>query len=215
MRRLGIDGAVAFTLLWRLWMAGAGAIALFLVALTLSSEQQGYYFTFDSLLNLKIIFELGLSYVLMQCASHEMSCLSWNGERRIVGDRAARNRLRDLYRLALKWYTAAALLLCLILIPLGYFFFKTSRGASGSVSWVGPWALLVSSTGLSLLLSPFWAVIEGCGLVASVARVRLTEAVCNSCLLWALLVLHTGLWSIAIATCVWRTHADLMAHEPI
>jgi hypothetical protein len=182
-------------------MAGAGAVALLLVAISLSSEQQGYYFTFDSLLNLKIIFELGLSYVIMQCASHEMGRLRWTADRIIVGDPTARNRLRDLYRLALKWYMATAILLCAILVPLGYVFFETSTRGSGSVDWVGPWILLVCSTGLSLLLSPFWAIVEGCGLVASVARVRLTEAVFNSCLLWLLLLLRAGLWSIAFATC--------------
>jgi hypothetical protein len=69
--RLGIDKAIGFTILARGWGSLAGLITVALIARFLSPAEQGYYYTFGSLLALQIVFELGFSFVILQMASHE------------------------------------------------------------------------------------------------------------------------------------------------
>lgn len=50
--RLGIDNAIAFTILGRGWASAAGLITVALIARFLSPAEQGYYYTFGSLVAL-------------------------------------------------------------------------------------------------------------------------------------------------------------------
>lgn len=73
---LGLDRAVAFTVLARGWSSLAGVGTLTLIAHFLSPAEQGYYYTFYSLVALQIVFELGFSVVILQTASHEAAHLT-------------------------------------------------------------------------------------------------------------------------------------------
>ncbi len=73
---LGLDRAVVFTVLARAWTSGSGLITVVLIARFLSPAEQGYYYTYASLIALQMVFELGFSQVVMQLASHERAHLS-------------------------------------------------------------------------------------------------------------------------------------------
>src|SRR6201993_2196971 len=73
--RLGIDRAIGFTILARGWSSAAGLVTVALIARFLSPSEQGYYYTFGSLVALQIVFELGFSFVILQLAAHESSRL--------------------------------------------------------------------------------------------------------------------------------------------
>ena len=73
---LGLDRAIGFTVLARFWGSLAGLITVALIARFLSPAEQGYYYTFGSLVALQIVFELGFSFVILQMASHERAELS-------------------------------------------------------------------------------------------------------------------------------------------
>src|ERR1700689_3575930 len=73
---LGLDRAVGFTVLARFWSSAAGLLTVFLIARFLSPAEQGYYYTFGSLVALQIVFELGFSLVILQMASHERAHLA-------------------------------------------------------------------------------------------------------------------------------------------
>jgi len=60
----------------------AGPVGLYLIATFLTKSEQGYYYTFGSVLGLTVFFELGLSYVIIQFTSHEMAGLK-NGRPRV------------------------------------------------------------------------------------------------------------------------------------
>ena len=72
---LGIDRAVGFTILARSWTILSGALTILLIAHFLSAVEQGYYYTFSSLVALQTVFELGFSFVILQLAAHECSHL--------------------------------------------------------------------------------------------------------------------------------------------
>ena len=63
---LGMDRAVSFTVLARTWNILSGALTIILIAHFVSPTEQGYYYTFASLVSLQVVFELGFSLVILQ-----------------------------------------------------------------------------------------------------------------------------------------------------
>ena len=73
LNTLGIDGAILYTIFARVIQASGGIITVFLIARFLSKEEQGFYYTFVSVLAIQIFFELGLGGILTQFVAHEMA----------------------------------------------------------------------------------------------------------------------------------------------
>ncbi len=82
---LGFNQAILFSLGLRGWQTIAGVFTLFLIAHLFTPVQQGFYYTFNSLLMLQIFFEMGFSYVLAQFMSHEFAHLKWEARGRVTG----------------------------------------------------------------------------------------------------------------------------------
>lgn len=195
-RRLaGIDRAVGFALLGRGWSALAGIVTLALLVRFLTPVEQGFYSTFGSLMALQIFFELGLSMVLMQFASHERAGLEWTPQRTLQGNPVAKARLASLLRRGLLWYGVMSLAVVSLVYPAGLFFFRHFGPAGAHVNWQGPWVFLAISVAVGLLFTPLWAILEGCGLVAEVVSAQFVAALLNSLLFWLMLLKHWGLYA--------------------
>ena len=200
-RRFGLDRAVAFAVLSRGWGALAGLVTLALLVRFLTPSEQGYYSTFGGIMGIQVFFELGLGLVLMQFASHERAGLEWSPQRTLEGDPVAKARLASLLRRGLRWYGTMALLVVVVVYPVGVAFFRFFHHLPPGVppvAWEGPWLVLSAGLGIGLLFTPLWAILEGCGLVAEVVKAQLVAAVLNSLLFWAMLLLHWGLYAASI-----------------
>src|SRR5215471_2909732 len=135
---LGVDRAVGFTVLARFWSSAAGLVTVALIARFLSPAEQGYYYTFGSLVALQIVFELGFSFVILQLASHERARLSISSDYDITGDSIAHARLASVLQKSVRWYSIGAVIVATTLIPSGFYFFSTHQHAE-TVSWHLPW----------------------------------------------------------------------------
>ncbi len=214
LRFAGIDRAIGYTVLARGWAGCAGLVTVALIARMLTPAEQGYYYTFGSLVALQIVFELGFSVVILQLATHEAAHLSIDAEGTISGPPASHSRLASVLRKAIKWYTVAALLMAALLIPIGWRFFATSPGAhASSIHWRLPWIAVVLASSVTFQIDPIFSFLEGCGYVARVARTRFTQSITGSALAWTALLLHHGLFAPsllisgqAIAGLVWIGH---------
>jgi hypothetical protein len=153
-RQAGVDRAVSYTLLSRGLQLILAPVSLLLVARFLTPVQQGFYYTFASLLALQIFFELGLSYVVLQFASHEKARLTWTERGTLEGDATAKLRLGSLLRLALTWYGVAACLMVALVLPLGLVFFGRNSSTASGGGWLLPWIWLTL-----LRLAPCWSVL--------------------------------------------------------
>jgi len=193
----GIDFHVAATLLFRVWGIVAGGVMVFAIPAALGPQQQGYYFTFASLLGLQIFFELGLNQVVVQLVSHEMAYLSWGPRGELVGESAHSDRLKSIVALLRRWYGVAATLFLLLTSLAGAVLFDRT-GSLPREFWVGPWLALVGVTAINLYFSPMLAVVEGCGRVGQVARLRLAQSMIGYGLMWAALYAGAGLWAIPL-----------------
>ncbi len=195
-RLLGVDRAIALTILARGWSALSGLLTLTLIARFLSPAEQGFYYTFYPLVNLQIIFELGFSVVILQTASHEAAHLHITASGVVTGAALHHGRLASVLGKAVRWYSAAALLLLAVLIPAGGRFFAAhSTPGTAGIHWLAPWIVAVVATTLTFQVDPLFSFLEGCGQVPQVARARLLQAVCGSLLGWSALSLHHGLFA--------------------
>lgn len=195
---LGIDRAVAFTILARGWSSLAGIGTLTLIAHSLSPVEQGYYYTFYSLVALQVVFELGFSVVILQTASHEAAHLTIGPDGMITGPESSHARLASVLQKSIRWYTAAAVLMVVILLPVGIHFFSAQAAkhpGADAVSWFFPWLLVVGATSCTFQLDPIFSFLEGCGYVSNVARTRLTQVMLGTLFGWTVLLLHHGLYA--------------------
>ncbi|HEY1904097.1 MAG TPA: hypothetical protein VGG56_16830 [Terracidiphilus sp.] len=224
--RLGIDHAIGFTILARAWSSTAGLVTVALIARFLSRAQQGYYYTFGSLIALQIVFELGFSFVILQMASHERAHLTFSPNGLISGNPAAHARLASVLQKTVRWYTAAAVLMAAFLLIVGSYFFSTHQQPGESVAWRIPWYAAVLAATLTFQLDPILSFMEGCGFVPNVARLRFVQAATGSMLAWLALVAHHGLFAPAMIilgnasiASIWlfqrrRLLLPLMRHHP-
>ena len=194
---LGVDRAVGFTVLARFWSSSAGLVTVALIARFLSPAEQGYYYTFGSLVAMQMVFELGFSFVILQLASHERAQLSISSSYEITGDTIAHARLASVVQKSVRWYSVAAALLALTLLPVGFYFFHTHQQGQ-AVSWFSPWCLDAVMAVVNFQVDPLLSFLEGCGYVANVARLRFVQPVTGSFLAWMALISHHGLFAPAM-----------------
>ncbi|HXO32493.1 MAG TPA: hypothetical protein VN901_09105 [Candidatus Acidoferrales bacterium] len=192
---LGLDRAVGFTVLARFWSSAAGLVTVVLIARFLSPAEQGYYYTFGSLVALQVVFELGFSYVILQMASHERAELSISGDYEISGAPIAHARLASVVQKSVRWYSLAAVVMAGALLPLGFYFFSTHQHAGQNVSWLLPWCSAALMAALNFQLDPLLSFLEGCGYVAEIARLRFLQSATGSLLAWIVLIDHHGLFA--------------------
>lgn len=188
-----VDRAVGLFVLGRAWSALAVPITLLAVGTFLSGEEQGFYYTFANILALQIFFELGLTNVILQFAAHEKAGLAWAPERILDGDPVSKSRLASLVRMAMRWYGVAAILAVAFILPSGLYFFGTHQAEAGTVAWRIPWIWMSLATAGALFISPIFAVLEGCGMVAEICAMRLCQAIASCLVLWFALSRHMGL----------------------
>ncbi len=195
-KALGLDGAIAYTVLARLVSIVGSIGTVLLIVRFLSPEEQGYYYTLLSLVSLQMVFEMGFSLVIQQLAAHECVHLQLMPDGSVHGDPIAHARLASALQLSLRWYTAAAAAMGLVLAPLGMTFFAGHAAAGGvQVSWQGPWFTAAIASAAGLWCIPFYSFLEGCGQVQAVAALRLRQAMAGMALAWTAMLLHHGLYS--------------------
>ncbi len=222
---LGLDRAIAFTVMARVWSSAAGIVTVLLIARFLTPAEQGYYYTFGSLVALQIVFELGFSIVILQLASHERAHLALSADGTITGDPVAHERLASVLKKAVRWYFIGGLLMAAVLIPWGFYFFSVHQHAGHSLSWQIPWILVVLAATMTFQIDPVLSFLEGCGFVENVAQLRLAQAMLSGLLAWLVLATGHGLFAPAmmifgqaIAGAVWlygrrRLLLGLMRHK--
>ncbi len=198
LRFVGIDRAIAYTVLGRGWASIAGLVTIALIARFLSPAEQGYYYTFGSIVALQIIFELGFSVVILQLATHEVAHLTLTPDDRILGPVDSHSRLASVLRKSVKWYGVASVFMACVLAPAGWYFFSTAPGGNHGIRWQLPWIAVVLASSVTFQIDPIFSFMEGCGFVARVARMRLLQSVFGSVFAWAALLLHHGLFAPAL-----------------
>ena len=192
-QKLGIDKAIFFTLLGRGLQIVTALFTVLFVAKYLSPEEQGYYYTFSSIIAIQVFFELGLTNIITQFVAHEMSHLLFNGNE-LIGDERFKSRLSSLLRFCAKWYLVFSAILLVVLSIVGFVFFSYYKEEQYDVIWRLPWILLAIGTAFNLLLSPILAFLEGLGKVKEVAEIRFLQQFVHPVVIWGGLAIGSKLF---------------------
>ncbi len=198
LNKAGIDKAIAYTIFARTIQAFGGVGTVIFIAKYLSKNEQGYYYTFSSILAIQVFFELGLSSIITQYVAHEVAHLNWKNDYELEGDQVYSSRISSLLHFSFKWFSRISILLFVILNGAGYYFFSTYN-YNAHIQWEIPWLILSLSTSCFLVIDPLMAFLEGLGKVKDVARMRLVQQTVY--ILFLILFLFSGLklYSSAIA----------------
>lgn len=194
-----MDSHILAVLLTRGWTIFAGAVTLFFIPSWLTLQEQGYFYTFFSLLALQVFFELGFNGIVIQWVGHEAPFVRVSASGQLEGDSRTVDRLRSLLKLLHRWYLVASLLFAVAMSVTGVYFFST-RPELPSQVWLPIWLVLVFTVAISLYLSPLLSFMEGLGWVREVARVRLVQSVVGYSLMWTAMGLNAGLYAVPALT---------------
>jgi len=200
-KKIGIDKAIFFTSSARIAQGLGGVVSVFFIARYLTGIEQGFYFTFASILAIQVFFELGLNGIITQYVAHEVSYLVLNGDE-YEGEDKYLSRMASLLHFCVKWYGVLAGILLLVLGITGYVFFSHFYKAETQVEWLLPWLLLSIGTILSFMLSPFIAFIEGLGKIKEVAKIRFFQQSITMLVTWSGLIAGFKLYVGGITTLV-------------
>ena len=194
----GLDKVIILTISGRLLNAGGSIITLSFIALFLNLDEQGFYYTFSSIIAIQIFFELGLNTIISQFAAHENAHLNSFNKSKNTKEKKHQSRLSSLLHLSIKWFSIISIFLFFTIFLIGYFFF-TKFGGTNNVDWIIPWFILSINTSLSFIIQPILSFLEGVGRIKDVTKLRLYRQIVNLVLLWILLYSGASLYSAPIA----------------
>jgi O-antigen/teichoic acid export membrane protein len=195
---LAIDKAVAFTIMSRLVQGFGGLGSIVFIAKYLLPKEQGYYYTFASIIAIQVFFELGLGNILTQYTAYEFAHLSWV-EDKLEGSQYHKSRLSSLLKFFVKWFGIVSILLFFSLWAVGYYFFS-NYNITVNVDWKNPWFILCMSTSCNLFIDPILAYFDGLGYVENMSKVRFVQKTSNVVFLCLFFVLGFGLYSSALSS---------------
>lgn len=214
--KLGIDGAIAYSSAARIFQTLAGVVSVFFIATFLSGEEQGFYYTFGSILAIQVFFEMGFTGIMTQYVAHEAAHLRLNGFYEYEGDELYRSRLAYLVRFCIKWYSAIAILFFVIVCLIGFFYFNKYDLTGGRVDWKAPWYLLSFSTAIKLFQSPFSAIFSGLGKVKEMNEISFYQQLIIHISQWVLFGLGVKLYVVGVCSllsvllwCFWIFKSNL------
>lgn len=180
----------------QLWKLFSGPLLLILVPLYLTTEVQGYWYTFISLAALAVFADMGFSSILLLFASHEFAHLKFNDDKTLTGKKEHLIRLATLGKFATKWSCIMSLLAFPIVLLIGYFFLDNRES---DIDWQLPWLLYGIASILVFLNSMVLSFIEGCDSVGDVQKIRFYVSLTSAIVTALLLITGEGLYSLALA----------------
>lgn len=192
LRLAGIDRAMAYTVSARVIGYACSFITIPLILEFLTKKEQGFYYTFGSILGISAFFDLGLNNVILLFASHEKSKVEWQADGSLKGDEHSIRRLAGLVRMGLKWFIPASILFAAAAIIGGLYFFGHRQDSDG-VWYKIPWIVAVAVTFAGVAASPVFSVFEGCGRVKEMRFISLIQPVFTYPVMWGVLLLGGGL----------------------
>lgn len=183
-----------FSLIYRVWLIFAGGILIIGVPFWFTPTEQGYFYTFTSIIAAQVLFELGFGFVITQFTAHEI-----DGVRK--GITYNFSRVAHLLKFTNIWFICISILFIFFIGGIGGFFFVQQSLLSPS-DWMIPWFALVLATALNLRYGAYLAIIEGSGEVGQVARLRLIQSIVGNVLMWIALTFGAKLWAAPIVPVV-------------
>lgn len=200
--KIGLDKAIAYTSGNGVINALIGILSVVIYASCLTKEEQGYYYTFVSVMTIQGFFELGFTGIMTQFVAYEHAHLTWGIDGLILlGERKYLSRLASLLHICIKWYAIVAVLFLITLQIAGTFFFQ-EYGKDEGIEWKTPWLIISIINAWGLFIAPLFSFIRGMDFVKEMAKMGFYRTIVNTIVLWCCLLLGLKLYSMAFAAIV-------------
>jgi len=173
-------------------------INIIIITIKLSPEEQGFYYTFLSLISLQSFFELGLfTYV-----TNKSSSIFANTERFkinfLVNSESIKLNLGMLFKITIKLYLIISFSFFIIVGGSGLFFFSDTYYLELSeIQWA--WISLCFFCAINLFYLGFNSFLEGCGQIEIISKLKLMAFIASGLLLGILLYFEFGLMSLPLS----------------
>ena len=200
LRKLGVDKSIAYSSGARVVQAFTGVVSILFIAQFLTKIEQGFYYTFGSIIAIQIFFELGLTNIITQYVAHEASHLSWKDKSTLKGECRYHSRLASLLHFSIKWYSIIGVAFFIVLLGVGYFFFGYYSPSAEEVNWLWPWIIVSIGTVCNLFISPLLAILMGLDKVKEVSKMRFFQQIIIPVTTWIGLALGLKLYVVGIAS---------------
>lgn len=199
-QKIGIDKSIAYTSGARIIQGFTGVISVFFISTFLTSVEQGFYYTFGSILALQVFFELGLTGIMQQYVAHEASHLELDETLNYQGDLKYKSRLASLVRFCLKWYSVLAIMVFVFLLIIGYVYFtRFGTTQDSGVEWRLPWIFICIGTAIQLFQSPLNAILRGLGFVKDMSKIGFYQQLIIPLCSWLGLAVGLKLYVLSIS----------------
>lgn len=196
---VGIDKSIAYTSGARIVQGITGVGTVFFISTFLNGVEQGFYYTFGSILALQVFFELGLTGIMQQYVAHEVSHLELDENSCYRGNDRYRSRLASLVRFCLRWYSVLALLVFAFLLIVGSIYFaKFGDKHDTDIQWRYPWLLICIGTAFQLFQSPMTAILRGVGYVKEMSKIGFIQQTVIPVCTWIGLAIGLKLYVLGI-----------------
>lgn len=198
-QKMGVDKAIAYSSGARVIQGFTGVGSMFFISTFLTGVEQGFYFTFGSILALQVFFELGLTGIMTQYVAHEASHLTLDENNEYQGEEKYKSRLASLVHFCVKWYSVLAVLIFVFLNVVGYIYFNKFGDNQGeTVEWQTPWILISLATAIQLFVSPLTSILTGLGFVKQTSKITFFQQLITPLCIWAGLVCGLKLYVTGI-----------------
>ena len=198
--KIGMDKAIAYSSGSRIVQGITGVGSVFFITTFLTGVEQGFYYTFGSILALQVFFELGLTSIVTQFVAHEVSHLKLNEHFVYEGEEQYISRLASLVHFCIKWYLILAIVVFLFLLIVGYFFFHNYSKNYDDVEWQIPWLIICVGTSVNVFASPFTSIFMGLGKVKEMSMIGFWQQVTFPIIYWIGLAIGLRLYVSGIGS---------------
>lgn len=178
-----MDKSIAYSSGARIVQGFTGVASVFFITSFLTGVEQGFYYTFGSILALQVFFELGLTGIMTQYVAHEASHLTLNNSE-YEGEEKYKSRLSSLLSFCVKWYSVISVIVFIFLMIVGYVYFNKYGVSHDNVDWQTPWILICVGTAIKLFQSPFNSILMGLGFVKDMSKAGFYQQIILPAFTW-------------------------------
>lgn len=197
-QKIGMDKSIAYSSGSRIVGGIAGVGSIFFITTFLTGVEQGFYYTFGSLLAMQVFFELGLTGIMTQFVAHEASHLTLNANAEFEGELRYKSRLASLIHFCVKWYLILSIVVFAFLMLVGFAYFRRYGNGHVDVDWQIPWTLICVGTSIKLFQSPFNSILMGLGKVKEMSKIGFWQQIILPAITWLGLAIGFKLYIVGI-----------------
>lgn len=190
--KFGIDRSIFWGVINKSFGLVKGPISIYFLITFLSPQEQGLWYTFGNLSALTVFAELGFTSIITQFVSHEYARL--NDKTAISNSKSFEiDRLMGLIKFSVKVYLFIIPSAILILLVVGYFYFKTE-----SQNIYFAWSIFSVVGGIYLFLGLLQSIYQGLDKVKDIQINIFISSSIMTLLNWAMLMMHFKIWALVI-----------------